>query len=104
MASPRARSSSLDVFRPPVGRWFRKKFPAPTKIQELGWPVIAAGRHALFLAPTGSGKTLAAFLSAIDHVLFAAPPRKQERCRVVYISPLKPLAVDVERNLRAPLA
>lgn len=73
-------------------------------MQQKGWPVIHSGHHALLLAPTGSGKTLAAFLAAIDHLMFAPQPPRAERCRVLYISPLKALAVDVERNLRAPVA
>jgi len=66
--------------------------------------VIRAGENALMLAPTGSGKTLAAFLAAIDHVMFEPLPPKGERCRVLYLSPLKALAVDIERNLRVPIA
>ena len=62
------------------------------------------GRSTLLLAPTGSGKTLAAFLAAIDRLMFSPEPAKNERCRVLYVSPLKALAVDVERNLRAPIA
>ena len=70
----------------------------------LGWPPILAGRSTLLLAPTGSGKTLAAFLTAIDKLMFTQAPERRARCRVLYVSPLKALAVDVERNLRAPLA
>ena len=70
----------------------------------LGWPPILSGRSTLLLAPTGSGKTLAAFLTAIDKLMFTPAPEKGARCRVLYVSPLKALAVDVERNLRAPLA
>ena len=69
-----------------------------------GWPAIAEGRSTLLLAPTGSGKTLAAFLAAIDRLMFSPEPPKNERLRVLYVSPLKALAVDVERNLRAPIA
>ncbi|MBA2259463.1 MAG: DEAD/DEAH box helicase, partial [Acidobacteria bacterium] len=69
-----------------------------------GWPAIAAGDSTLILAPTGSGKTLTAFLWCINRVMFEPPPETKRRCRVVYISPLKALAVDIERNLRAPLA
>ena len=90
-------------FRPAVREWFAETFPGPTKAQRLAWPAIARGESTLVLAPTGSGKTLAAFLAAIDRIVFAPPPPKAERCRVVYISPLKALAVDVERNLRAPI-
>ena len=79
-------------------------FPAPTLPQELGWPVISRGESALILAPTGTGKTLTAFLWCIDRLMFSPPPPPAERCRVLYISPIKALAVDVERNLRAPLA
>lgn len=92
------------VFHKPVQKWFDNTFPKATKAQQLGWPVIQSGKNALILAPTGSGKTLAAFLSAIDHLMFEPLPAKLERCRVLYISPLKALAVDVEKNLRAPIA
>src|SRR5688572_23560668 len=76
----------------------------PTKPQALGWPAIARGESTLILAPTGSGKTLTAFLWCLNRLLFEPPPPAKERCRVLYVSPLKALAVDVERNLRAPLA
>ncbi|MGZ5476884.1 MAG: DEAD/DEAH box helicase, partial [Thermoanaerobaculia bacterium] len=92
------------VFHPAVERWFTSSFGTETRAQSLGWPVIAAGDWTLICAPTGSGKTLAAFLWALDRLMFTPLPPKKERCRVVYISPLKALAVDVERNLRAPLA
>ncbi len=69
-----------------------------------GWPAIAAGQSTLLLAPTGSGKTLAAFLAAINKLMFSPVPAEAERCRVVYVSPIKALGVDVERNLRSPLA
>jgi ATP-dependent Lhr-like helicase len=86
-----------------VREWFAETFAAPTKAQRLAWPAIARGESTLVLAPTGSGKTLAAFLAAVDRIMFAPAPPKAERCRVVYVSPLKALAVDVERNLRAPV-
>ena len=70
----------------------------------LGWPAIARGDSTLILAPTGSGKTLTAFLWCLDRLMFEPAPAPKQRCRVLYISPLKALAVDVERNLRAPLA
>jgi ATP-dependent helicase Lhr and Lhr-like helicase len=82
-------------------RWFETHFPAPTEVQSQGWGLIASGQHTLLLAPTGSGKTLAAFLWAIDS-LVNQPPSKGTK--TVYISPLKALVYDVERNLRAPLA
>jgi ATP-dependent Lhr-like helicase len=94
---------ALEGFHGPVRAWFRASYGAPTRVQALGWPAIRAGGGALLLAPTGSGKTLAAFLVAIDRLMFEAPPASPQRCRVLYISPLKALAVDVERNLRAPL-
>ena len=89
--------------RPPVRAWFDASFDAPTPVQELGWDAIVGGSHTLLLAPTGSGKTLAAFLWAIDRLVTDPVPPPAERCRVLYVSPLKALAVDVERNLRAPL-
>jgi ATP-dependent helicase Lhr and Lhr-like helicase len=95
---------ALDRFHPAVRDWFCGSFAAPTRAQALAWPEILAGRSALLFAPTGSGKTLAAFLAAIERVMFAPAPARQARCRVLYVSPLKALAVDVERNLRAPLA
>ena len=94
----------MKAFHPAVNEWFEASFPAPTKPQRLGWPIIARGESTLILAPTGSGKTLTAFLWCLNRLMFEAPPPRQERCRVLYISPLKALAVDVERNLRAPLA
>ena len=98
------RPDPLDLFRPAVRRWFEASFAAPTAAQARVWPPIVAGRSTLLLAPTGSGKTLAAFLAAIDRLMFSTEPPKKERCRVLYVSPLKALAVDVERNLRAPIA
>jgi ATP-dependent Lhr-like helicase len=96
--------SPLDLFHPAVGEWFAGAFPSPTTPQRLGWPIIARGESTLMLAPTGSGKTLAAFLWCLNRLMFTAAPAPQARCRVLYVSPLKALAVDVERNLRAPLA
>ena len=92
------------AFHEPVRRWFEASFPGPTRAQAQGWPPILDGQSTLLLAPTGSGKTLAAFLTAIDRLMFSPAPEKKRRCRVLYVSPLKALAVDVERNLRAPLA
>jgi ATP-dependent Lhr-like helicase len=91
------------LFHPAVADWFAETFASPTKAQRLGWEAIHEGRSALVFAPTGSGKTLAAFLAAIDRLMFAPAPPRAGRCRVVYVSPLKALAVDVERNLRTPL-
>ena len=95
----------LDLFSPATRGWFAGAFAAPTPAQEGAWRAAAAGEHALVVAPTGSGKTLAAFLWALDRLAVAGPPKEpMRRCRVLYISPLKALAVDVERNLRSPLA
>ena len=95
----------LEVFSPAVRDWFRTAFEAPTRAQREGWKAIAAGEHSLVLAPTGSGKTLAAFLWAIDRLSSEPPPDDPKaRTRVLYVSPLRALAVDVEKNLRAPLA
>src|SRR5689334_25046489 len=83
--------------------WFEAAFAAPTPAQAGAWKAIAAGRHALVVAPTGSGKTLAAFLWSLDRLAAEPAADPARRCRVLYVSPLKALAVDVERNLRAPL-
>ncbi|MEK6207180.1 MAG: DEAD/DEAH box helicase [Chloroflexota bacterium] len=95
-------SDPLVSFNPGTRAWFEATFQSPTRAQELAWPAIAAGESVLVLAPTGSGKTLAAFLAAIDRLMFAPAPKKPAT-RVLYVSPLKALAVDVERNLREPL-
>src|SRR5512134_108665 len=92
-------------FHPLVARWFAEAFEAPTNIQRDGWRAIAAGRDTLIAAPTGSGKTLAAFLWAIDGLVREAEAgRLEDRIHVVYISPLKALGNDIEKNLRVPLA
>src|SRR6185436_11461082 len=93
------------LFHPLVWQWFSQKFSAPTEAQEAGWPRIAEGTHTLIAAPTGSGKTLAAFLVCIDRLV-----RKwlegtlPEGIEVVYVSPLKALSNDIQRNLQGPLA
>ncbi|MEZ4650500.1 MAG: DEAD/DEAH box helicase [Candidatus Eisenbacteria bacterium] len=97
-------SSSLEFAHPAVRRWFERTFDSPTTAQDRAWPEIASGKSTLLLAPTGSGKTLAAFLFALNQLMFSPEPPQRERCRVLYISPLKALGVDVERNLRAPIA
>jgi ATP-dependent Lhr-like helicase len=94
----------LELFHPAVREWFARAFTAPTRPQQLGWPAIARHESTLILAPTGSGKTLTAFLWCLNRLMFEPVPPRKERCRVLYVSPLKALAVDVERNLRAPLA
>jgi len=98
----------LESLRPAPRRWFEESFDAPTRAQELAWPVIARGSSALLLAPTGSGKTLAAFLVAIDRRMFGsvreADAERAPGVRVLYVSPLKALGVDVERNFRSPIA
>jgi ATP-dependent helicase Lhr and Lhr-like helicase len=94
--------SPLAPFSDPVRGWFEASFEAPTPAQALGWPQIAAGKNSLICAPTGSGKTLAAFLWGIDK-LSRQPDRLGSGTSLVYVSPLKALSYDVERNLRAPL-
>src|SRR5882757_3144582 len=99
------RVTALDRFSVPTRDWFGAAFAAPTAAQEGAWDAIGRGEHTLVIAPTGSGKTLAAFLWALDRLAAEPPPEDaKHRCRVLYVSPLKALAVDIERNLRAPLA
>ena len=92
-----------DQFSAATRAWFEGAFAEPTPAQTGAWQAIGGGQDTLVVAPTGSGKTLAAFLWAIDRLASTPPPEKSKRCRVLYISPLKALAVDIERNLRAPL-
>jgi ATP-dependent helicase Lhr and Lhr-like helicase len=100
-----AESEPFACFHPVTVEWFRAVFDAPTAPQRMGWPVIARGENALILAPTGTGKTLTAFLWCLDRLMMHDVEAGGRRgCRIVYISPLKALAVDVERNLRSPLA
>jgi ATP-dependent Lhr-like helicase len=109
MSSRRANPDEIldpfACFHPVTAEWFKAVFDAPTAPQRMGWPVIARGESALILAPTGTGKTLAAFLWCLDRLmLHPRPEGEREGCRIVYVSPLKALAVDVERNLCSPLA
>ena len=104
MPDPATTSAALSRFSAPTRAWFEAAFAAPTPAQAGAWEAIGAGRHALVVAPTGSGKTLSAFLWSIDRLLTTpGPADRAHRTRVLYISPLKALGVDVERNLRAPL-
>ncbi|MEX2412563.1 MAG: DEAD/DEAH box helicase, partial [Thermoleophilaceae bacterium] len=93
----------LASFTPQVREWFSRSFEAPTAAQEQAWPAIAGGEHVLVSAPTGSGKTLAAFLWGLDRLVASPLPEGERRTRLVYVSPLKALSYDVEKNLRAPL-
>jgi ATP-dependent Lhr-like helicase len=106
VGSGEARTAQvLSAFSAPTRTWFEAAFAAPTPAQLGAWEAVAAGRNALVVAPTGSGKTLSAFLWSLDRIATSTPPEDRlQRCRVLYVSPLKALAVDVERNLRAPLA
>ncbi len=102
---PAPGNDPFACFHPVTAEWFKAVFDAPTAPQRMGWPVIARGESALILAPTGTGKTLAAFLWCLDRLMLQPPkPVEKKGCRIVYVSPLKALAVDVERNLRSPLA
>ena len=96
---------ALDRFSEPTRAWFAAAFAEPTRPRTGAWEAIGDGQHALVVAPTGSGKTLSAFLWSLDRLLTDdVPTGARSACRVLYVSPLKALAVDVERNLRAPLA
>src|SRR5208282_4061016 len=97
-------NAALALFHPVAAQWFRAVFDRPTAPQRLGWPSIARGENTLILAPTGTGKTLTAFLWCLNRLMLHRKATDTEGCRVIYLSPLKALAVDVERNLRSPLA
>ncbi|MFL5098068.1 MAG: DEAD/DEAH box helicase, partial [Xanthobacteraceae bacterium] len=97
--------NSVSLFHPAVAAWFGQSFPAPTAAQAEAWPAIQAGRHVLIAAPTGSGKTLAAFLAAIDGLVReGVNGGLADETHVVYVSPLKALSNDIQKNLEAPLA
>jgi ATP-dependent Lhr-like helicase len=93
----------LANFTAPVRDWFERAFAEPTQAQAQAWPAIAGGEHVLLSAPTGSGKTLAAFLWGLDRLVAEPLPPDERKTRLVYVSPLKALSYDIERNLRAPL-
>ena len=95
----------LTSFHPAVAAWFRRAFEAPTPAQSQAWPAIQQGKHVLIAAPTGSGKTFAAFLAAIDGLVREAlAGTLPDETHIVYVSPLKALSNDINRNLEAPLA
>src|SRR4051794_4988105 len=96
-------SDPLASFTPQVRDWFGRAFEGPTAAQTQAWPAIAKGDHVLLSAPTGSGKTLAAFLWALDRLVANPMAAGERKTRLVYVSPLKALSYDIERNLRAPL-
>src|SRR5262249_47395002 len=91
-------------FHPIISEWFARQFPAPTEAQRLGWPAIQKGRDTLIAAPTGSGKTLTAFLASLDRLLgLALSGELRDQTYVVYVSPLRALSNDIQRNLQGPL-
>src|SRR3954453_8868125 len=96
-------SAALESFTPQVREWFLRAFERPTAAQEQAWPAIARGDDVLLSAPTGSGKALGAFLWGLGPLVATPPPDGERRTRLVYVSPLKALSYDIERNLRAPL-
>ena len=101
---PVSSADAFDGFSPATRAWFEGAFAVPTQAQAQAWRAIGKGEDTLVIAPTGSGKTLAAFLWAIDRLAATPPPTEpKRRCRVLYVSPLKALTVDIERNLRSPL-
>ena len=95
----------LSSFHPIIANWFRDRFGSPTDVQTKSWPVIASRQHTLIMAPTGSGKTLAAFLSCIDSLFTQGlAGALEDHTQVLYVSPLKALSNDVQKNLQTPLA
>ena len=94
----------LSAFHPVIQAWFRSRFQGPTEAQAMGWPAISQGRHTLIAAPTGSGKTLAAFLTCIDDLVrMGLEEELPDATQVVYVSPLKALSNDIQKNLATPL-
>jgi ATP-dependent Lhr-like helicase len=101
----RRQDMSLQRFHPVIAEWFEKRFANPTEAQRLGWPTIREGHDTLIAAPTGSGKTLTAFLASLDRLLrLALAEELRDQTYVVYISPLRALSNDIQRNLQGPLA
>ena len=97
--------NAASILHPAVAAWFERQFHAPTAAQAQAWPAIRAGEHVLVAAPTGSGKTLAAFLAAIDSLVRQGLEGwLEDATQIVYVSPLKALSNDIEKNLEAPLA
>src|SRR2546427_3027955 len=92
----------LTQFHPTIQRWFNQRFGQPTDAQRLGWPHIHSGHHTLIAAPTGTGKTIAGYLSAID-ALMRQGPDVPDQTQVLYLSPLRALSNDVQKNLQGPL-
>lgn len=106
MATKQAKrlDDPVSAFHPVIQAWFRRRFHAPTDAQAAGWPIIKTGRDVLIAAPTGSGKTLAAFLAGIDSLIRQADAGELgQQTQIVYVSPLKALGNDIQRNLEAPL-
>src|SRR5665213_2051796 len=97
-AKPSSADAAFSLFHPVTAKWFRAVFEEPTAPQIEGWPAIARGESTLILAPTGTGKTLTAFLWCLDQLMLRTAMDGPRGCRVVYRSPLKALAADVERN------